>query len=83
MQHQGRVTASCFGEIIKRKVQYAPLVIRLLFSKSCITKAMKYGHDNEPTAQKPVPGISSEVSPQQCNCTKDRFSYRFGSYINT
>lgn len=51
VQRRGRVTASFFGETIKRRAQYAPLVIRLLYSKSRSTKAMKYGHDNEPTAR--------------------------------
>ena len=51
VQRQGRVTASSFGEITKRRVDYAPLVIRLLYSKSRTTKAMKYGHDNEPRAR--------------------------------
>ena len=51
VQHRGCVTASSFGDIIKRRAEYAPLVIRLLYSKSHTTKAMKYGHDNEPRAR--------------------------------
>ena len=51
VQRRGRVTASSFGDIIKRRAEYAPLVIRLLYSKSRTTKAMKYGHDNEPRAR--------------------------------
>ena len=63
VQHQGRVIASSFGEIIKRRAEYAPLVIKLLYSKSRTAKAMKYGHDNEPRSRL-VPGISSEASSQ-------------------
>ena len=37
-QHQGRVTASSLGEIIK---EYTPLVIRFLNAKSHTTKAMR------------------------------------------
>ena len=51
VQCRGRVTASSFGEIVKRRLEYAPLVIRLLYSKAHTTKAMRYGHDNEPKAQ--------------------------------
>ena len=46
VQCQGCVTASSFGEIIKRRLEYAPLVIRLLYSKAHIAKAMRYSHDN-------------------------------------
>ena len=51
MQRRGRVTASSFGEITKRRAEHATLVIRLLYSKSRMTKAMKYGHDNEQRAR--------------------------------
>ena len=51
VQRRGRVTASSFGEIVKRRLEYAPLVIKLLYSKSHTTKAMRYGHDNEPNAR--------------------------------
>ena len=51
MQRRGHVTASSFGEIVKRRLEYAPLVIRLLYSKAHTTKAMRYGHDNEPKAR--------------------------------
>ena len=50
LQRRGRVTASSFGEIIKRRLEYAPLVIRLIYSKSRTTKAMRYGHENEAKA---------------------------------
>ena len=50
MQRQGHVTASVFKEIVKRRAAYVPLVERLLYSKTCRTKAMQYGHDNEPKA---------------------------------
>lgn len=51
VQRRGRVTASTFGEIVRRKTAYAPLVERLLYSKPRRTKAMQYGHDNEPKAR--------------------------------
>ena len=51
IRRRGRVTASTFGEIVRRRVAYAPLVERLLCNKSRTTKAMKYGHDNEPIAR--------------------------------
>ena len=50
LQRRGCVTASSFGEIIKRRLKYAPLVIRLIYSKCRTTKAMRYGHENEPKA---------------------------------
>ena len=50
-QRRGRVTASMFGEIVRRRAAYAPLVERLLYSKTRRTKAMQYGHDNEPKAR--------------------------------
>ena len=51
IQRRGRVTASMFGEIVRRRAAYAPLVERLLYSKTRRTKAMQYGHDNEPKAR--------------------------------
>ena len=51
VQRRGRVTASTFGEIVRRKAAYAPLVERLLYNKTRRTKAMQYGHDNEPKAR--------------------------------
>ena len=51
LQCRGRVTASSFGEITKQRLEYAPVVIRLLYSKSRTTKAMRYDHDNEPKAR--------------------------------
>jgi len=50
VQHRGRVTASTFREIIKWKAAYASLVEKQLYSKPHRTKAMQYGHDNEPKA---------------------------------
>ena len=47
IQRRGRVTASIFGEIVRRRAAYAPL----LYSKTRRTKAMQYGHDNEPKAR--------------------------------
>ena len=51
VQHRGRVTVFTFGEIVQRRAVHAPLVERLLYNKPHITKAIKYGHDNEPKAQ--------------------------------
>ena len=44
------MTASSFEEIIKQRLKYTPLVIRLLYSKADTTKTMSYGHDNKPKA---------------------------------
>ena len=44
VQHCGRVTDSTFGDIVRRKAAYAPLVARLLYSKSCRTKVMITSH---------------------------------------
>ena len=46
LQHRGHITASRFGEIVKQKALYAPLVQRLLYTKPRTTKAMQYGHSN-------------------------------------
>ena len=51
LQRRGRVTASLFGDIVRRKAAYTPLVERLLYSKTRRTKAMQYGHNNEPKAR--------------------------------
>ena len=51
VQRRGRVTASTFGDIVRRRAAYAPLVERLLYNKTRQTKAMQYGHDNEPKAR--------------------------------
>ena len=48
VQQRGCVTASTFGDIVRIKAAYAPLVARLLYSKPHITKAMQYCHDNKP-----------------------------------
>ena len=45
------MTASSFGNIVKRRLSFAPLVSRLLYGKDCLTAAMKYGHDNEAVAR--------------------------------
>jgi len=44
------VTASSFGEIIKRQKSFVPLVKKICYSKNIQTAAMRYGHDNEPVA---------------------------------
>ena len=51
VQRRGCVTASTFGDIVRRRAAYAPLVDRLLYNKTRQTKAMQYGHDNESKAQ--------------------------------
>ena len=51
LQRRGRVTASRFGEIVKRKASYAPLVQRIQYKTPRTTKAMQYGHNNEPLAR--------------------------------
>ena len=50
MLRRKRVTASSFGDIITRRqsTSFAPLVIKMLYRKHCITPAMLYGHNNEP-----------------------------------
>ena len=48
VQQHGHVTTSTFGNIVRRKAAYAPLVARLQYSKPRRTKAMQYDHDNEP-----------------------------------
>ena len=50
VQRQGRVTASTFGDIVRRNAAYAPLVGKLLCSKHHRTKAMQYGHNHETEA---------------------------------
>ena len=50
LQRQGHMTATIFGDIIRWKVSYIPLIIKLLCSKQCRTKAMQYVHDNKPKA---------------------------------
>ena len=48
------VTASSFGDIVKRRrsTSFGPLVIKMLYSRHCITPAMQYGHNNELVAHK-------------------------------
>ena len=48
-QRHGRVTASLFGRICRRKASFAPLTISLLYSKTRETPAMRYGilHEEE------------------------------------
>ena len=51
LQRRGRITASRFGEIVKRKAAHAPLVKRILYTTPRTTKAMQYGLNNEPLAR--------------------------------
>ena len=51
LQRNGRLTASHFGEVAKRRVSYAPLTIRFVYGKSQETKATRYGRQNEPLAR--------------------------------
>ena len=48
-QRHGRVTASLFGKICKRKASFAPLTISFLYCKPRETAAMRYGilHEEE------------------------------------
>ena len=52
MLHRERVTASSFGDIVKRRAStfFVSPVMNLLYGKQCITPAMQYGHHNEPVA---------------------------------
>ena len=50
-QRQGRVTASSFGAIAKRKSSFVPLVIKHLYGKHVTTRAMRYGHLHEAHAR--------------------------------
>ena len=47
-----RVTASSFGDIVKRRAStsFGPLIMKLLYGKQWITPAMQYGHYNESVA---------------------------------
>ena len=51
VQRQGHVTASTFGDVVRRRAAYAPLIEKLLYNKTRQTKAMQYGHDNGPKAR--------------------------------
>ena len=50
LQRHGHAKTSLFRDIVRRKAAYAPLVERLLYSKTCRTKAMQYGHNDKPKA---------------------------------
>ena len=51
LQRKGRLTASHFGEIAKRRASYTPLTTRLVYGKSRDTKATRHGRMNEPVAR--------------------------------
>ena len=51
MQRRGRVTASCFGEIVKHRATNAPLVQRIVHKVTRETAAIRYGNINEPHAR--------------------------------
>ena len=52
MLHLEHVTASFFGDIVKRRAStsFGSLVMKLLYGKQWITPAIQYGHHNEPVA---------------------------------
>ena len=52
MLRRERVTASSFGDIVKRRTStsFVPLVTKFLYGKQWITPAMQYGHNNKPIA---------------------------------
>ena len=50
-QQCGRVTASSFGAIAKRKSSFVPLVKRLLYGKHVTTRGMRYDHLHEAHAR--------------------------------
>ena len=56
-QRVGRVTASHFGEVCKRKRSFNPLMRRILYGKRVDTKAMRYGHEHESIARMQSLGI--------------------------
>ena len=50
-QRHGRLTTSHFGEICKRRANYAPLTIRILYKQKRETPAMRYGILHEKIAR--------------------------------
>ena len=50
-QRHGRLTASCFGDVCKRRAEYAPLTIRLLYKRCRETSDMRYGTIHEKEAR--------------------------------
>ena len=50
LQRKGRLTASHFAEVAKRRASYASLITRLVYGKMKETKATRYGRQNEPVA---------------------------------
>ena len=53
LQRHGRLTASTFGEVCKRRASTGnrKFVTRLIYGKRCETKAMRYGNVHESTAR--------------------------------
>ena len=53
MLRREHVTASSFGDIVKRRqsTSFSQIVIKMLYRKHCITPAMLYGHNNESVAR--------------------------------
>ena len=53
MLHCENVTASSYGDIVKRRVStsFGPLVMKLLYGQQWITPAIQYGHHNKPVAR--------------------------------
>lgn len=50
-QRKGRLTASRFGEVAKRRAAYAPLTTRFVYGHTKDTPAMRYGRQHEPQAR--------------------------------
>ena len=67
------MTASTFGEIVRWKAAYAPLVGKLLYAKTRTTKAMQYGHENEPKARGLYCKYLHKFRHQQATVTRTGF----------
>ena len=62
-QRVGRITASHFGEVCKRKRPFNALTRRILYGKSVDTKAMRYGREHESIARMQYIGYLQSYSP--------------------
>ena len=59
-----QLTASHFGEIYKRRADYAPLTIRLLYKKCRSTPTMRYGNIHEAEAREQYAQKLKESDPR-------------------